>query len=427
MRRGARPTAPSGERGADRERGGPPNNVLYDAVGLGMLVYSRAAFHVQMLGFKEVPWRAGPLLISTHRSESDVPVVVSSLCVASGLWRERRHKTHYAARDDLFEPGFFAAFPRRLPRAARRALYPLSIARGLPLVGVHPVSSANGLRLGQVLRRLPSHTPLAPILPSDAMDALRARADAHHIAPPATPREALRGDFADILWRAYTSRDLSDPAFAPVWRQQAGRATTDFRRLVELLRARQPILLFPEGRPSASGAIGPLEAGLAALVRRGRPEVLLPIGLAYDPLTTGRTRALVALGRPFGTPAEDLEGAVLRALRGVTPLTCGQVLAERLLEAASAGRTPLLRAELHHALETALRAAREQERHVDPALEAGRVAARLEDALRALAQGGLVSSANGAVAIDPGRIMAHAPLARLARERASAREGGAPA
>jgi 1-acyl-sn-glycerol-3-phosphate acyltransferase len=418
------PNATSAETVAGREESRRPSNVLYDAVGLGMLVYCRAAFHVEILGFRQVPWRAGPLLVSTHRSESDVPLVCSSLCTNSGLWRERRHKTHFAARDDLFEPGFFAAFPRRLPRAARRALYPLCIAPGLPLVRVHPVSSANGLRLGPALRQLPADTPLAPILPDDAMDALRARAGALHMAPPATAADALRGDFADILWRPCTSRDLADPAFAPVWRQQTRRATGDFRRLVELLRARQPILLFPEGRPSPDGAIGPLEGGLAALVRRGRPEMLLPIGMAYDPLTTGRTRALIALGRAFGPPSEDVDGAVLSALRAVTPLTCGQVLAARLVEAASAGEVRIPGAKLLHLLDEAIRASRDQGRRVDPALDAGRAPSRLQDALRALARSGLVSNDGGAVAIAPERILASVLLGRLAREWASVQPGG---
>jgi len=391
-----------------------------------MLVYCRAAFHVEMLGFRKVPWSVGPLLVSTHRSESDVPMVCSALCVSGGLWRERRQKTHYAARDDLFDPGFFAAFARRLPRPARRAVYSLSIARGLPLVRVHPVSRTNGLRLGQALREVPPQTPLAPVLPTDAADALRTQASALRIRTPATAREALSGDFADVLWRSYRRQDLSDPVFERAWRSQAVRATGDFRRLAGLLRERQPLLLFPEGQPSPDGAIGPLEAGLGALVRRGRPELLLPIGLAYDHLTTRRTRALIALGREFAPPAADVDEAVLSALRGVTPLSCGQILAERLLEAASSGLTRVSWADLHDALEAAVRASREEGRQVDPALEAGRRAARLTDALRALARRGMVSSAGSVVSFDPERVAADEGLARLARERASAREGSPP-
>lgn len=416
MRGGDSPAAPAA---TDRPR--RPVNLVYDAVGFGMMVYSRSAFHVEVLGFRRISWRSGPLLISTHRSESDVPVVCSALCAHAGLWRERRHKLHYAARDDLFGPGFFASFPGELPRAAQRILYPVDVGPGLPLVGVHPVSSATRLRLGQVLRQLPPETPLAPILPADVLDGFRDRARELDLDPPATVRDALRADFARVLWRAVEPGELSDPAFVPVWRAQTARATRDFRLLVGLLRDREPVLLFPEGRPSADGAIGPLEAGLGALVRRGRPEVLQPIGLAYDPLTTGRTRALVALGRPLRTPASGVEEAALGALAGATPLTCGQVVAERLLEAAALGRDRLPVGELDDHLERAVRQSREEGRHVDPALASRRRAARLGDALRALGRSGVAPSGDGAVVIDRRRVMADASLAHLARERASAR------
>ncbi len=71
-------SAPEPAAATDRPR--RPVNLLYDAVGLGMMVYCRTAFHVEPLGFRRIPWHAGPLVISTHRSESDVPLVCSELC-----------------------------------------------------------------------------------------------------------------------------------------------------------------------------------------------------------------------------------------------------------------------------------------------------------------------------------------------------------
>jgi 1-acyl-sn-glycerol-3-phosphate acyltransferase len=416
----------SAQAGAGGGRAGRPINLLYDAVGITMFLYCRVAFHVEVLGVRRVPWRAGPLVVCTHRSESDVPMVCGALWTTGGLWCSGAYRTHFAARDDMFEPGFFAAFPSRLPRAARRALYPLSIGPGLPLVRMHPMSRANGLRLEQALRRIPPDTSLDAVLPADALAALRARAATVGRAAPVLARDALSGDFAGVLWRAYGPRELSNPAFGAAWRTQVVRATGAVRELAAVLREGRPVLLFPEGRPSPDGGIGPLEAGLGALVRRGRPRLIIHLGLAYDHLTTGRTRALIALGSTISPPAQGVDETVLAGLRAATPLTCGQVLGERLIAAASAGARRLPAAELLEALASAVREARQVGRHVDSALEGGRAAARLADALRALSRAGLVRPAGADVALEPERILGDPGLTRLAREWESALEGGRP-
>jgi hypothetical protein len=213
--------------------------------------------------------------------------------------------------------------------------------------------------------------------------------------------DVLRGEYADLLWTSFAREALGGPGLEEVWRRQATRATEDFRRLVGLVRGGAVLVVFPEGRPSPDGAIGPLRPGLGALVRRARPRWIQPVGLAYDPLTRGRTRAYVSFLPPVPAPEEDAEEAVLRLLRLATPLTCGQVVAGRLVEGSASAR------ELERELEHAVVAARAEGRNVDPALaEPGSRRRRVADALAAARSN-------------------RADLGYLAREHASARGEGA--
>jgi len=134
----------------------------------------------------------------------------------------------------------------------------------------------------------------------------------------------------------------------------------DFRELVDVVSRGAVLLIFPEGRPSPNGEIGPLQRGLASLVRRARPQVLQPVGVAYDPLVRGRTRALVSFGEPLAPPGEELEDTVLSALRLATPLTCGQVVAGWI----RSGR----RGSVGAALEGEVERAVAEGRNVDPQL-----------------------------------------------------------
>ena len=193
---------------------------------------------------------------------------------------------------------------------------------------------------------------------------------------PRHASEARRGEYADLLWRSHTRAELDAPALEPVWSQRASDAVRDFRELVDVVSRGAVLLIFPEGRPSPDGEIGPLQRGLASLIRRGRPQALQPVGLAYDPLVRGRTRALVSFGEPFAPPEEALEGAVLSAVRLATPLTCGQVVAEWI----RSGRQGPAGA----ALDAAVEQAAEAGRNVDPELiEPGTRSRALQHALSA--------------------------------------------
>lgn len=347
---------------------------LYDAVAAGMWAYSRAAFRITVLGPERLGIAPGTLLVVTHRRETDVPVLCPPLYRRGEL---RRQRVAFAARDDMFLPGFFAGFPAGLPPRVRRLLYPLGIAEWLPRVEVFPIRSARVARLAEVLAERRG-AELTDVLGREEARAFAERAAACGQRAPVVVEDVLRGDYADLVWRAVGPEDPAGQGLDGFWSRRATEAAGDFRVLVELVRGGRPLVLFPEGRPSPDGEIGPLQRGLGALVRRARPPALLPVALAYDPLARGRARVVVAFGAP-AAPSGDVEEHALALLRRTMPLTAGQLVA--------AGVEP----------DEAVRAALVEGRPVEPALvaadsrsrrlaEAHAAAARSPDALPFLAR-----------------------------------------
>lgn len=343
---------------------------LYDAVGVGMWAYSNAAFRVVALGPRRFRLEPRTLVVSTHRRETDVPVIGPLLYFGGRLWRHRDERMSFAARDDMFLPGFFAGFPPDLSPRVRRLLFPIGVRSFLPRIQVHPISSASVARAGELLHSR-RESPLEEVAPAALVDEFRLRAADRGLPLPRRSGDALRGEYADLLWRSVTREEAPD--LDGFWGARAATASADFRRLVELVRGGGSLVVFPEGRPSPDGEIGPLRRGLSALVRRARPDGFLPVALAYDPLRRGRTRVVVTLGPRVEPPAEDVEAATLELLRRATPLTCGQYVAHELLS----GRDPDA-----EGLGQAVEEARSKQRPVDPELlDSSRQRIRLVEAV----------------------------------------------
>ena len=340
---------------------------LYDAVGFGMRAFSWTAFRVRFLGPKPFRLLPGTLVVAAHRKETDVPLIAPELYFQGSLWRHRSEAMHFAARDDMFLRGFFAGFPPDLSQRARRLLFPVSVGRFLPLVAVHPISSASTARLAELLQASPN-SPVEEIVPERALPGLRARAAERGLPAPRLAQDVLRGEYADLLWEPVV-RGEGPEVF---WHARAARATSHFRELVEIVRAGRSLVVFPEGRPSPDGEVGPLRRGLDALVRRGRPARLLPVTFAYDPLVRGRTAVVLVFGEPLAPSAEGLEETVLASLKLNMALTAGQFVAHELTQ----GREP------HPAaLAVEIETARGAGRPVDPVLhDPASRAARLAEA-----------------------------------------------
>jgi 1-acyl-sn-glycerol-3-phosphate acyltransferase len=326
---------------------------LYDVGAHAIAAYARARYRVRPLG---EPFELAPrtLVVSSHRSDDDVPVLVACIYPQiHGRWR-RGERLHFAVRDDLFVPGFFAGYPAGLPRPLRRLLFPVNVGpvlgRFLPL---HRIRSATRMRVVEYLREHPDE-PLP--------DSIAVRFG----GAPQLGRDVLRGKYADILWQVVTPEELDAPE---AWARRRAGALEDFRRLVEVVRGGGALTIFPEGRPSPDGTVGPLMDGVDAIVRRARPERIVAFAPAYDPLVDGRTHAFLAVSAPC-PPDVD----VLELLKRTTPLTVGDSVAAALADGADPGRR----------LDDDVEAAREEGRPYEPELDDARVRARrAEVAMRA--------------------------------------------
>ena len=331
--------------------------LLYDAVAAGMWVYTNAAFRVHVLGRENYRARPGTLLAITHRRETDVPLVCPPLVYSGGLHRDRARRMSFAARQDLFERGFFAGFPGSVPTVVRRALWRLDIAEYLHSLTLFPIRSASLIRLVDVVRALPDLGLEA--LPENVGAPLLERARSLGLPAPRSAGDVDRGEYADLLWRSYDREELGSPELEPAWRRHGAAATRDFRDLIEVMKRGALLQFFPEGHPSPEGDVGPIMRGTLVLINRGRPERVQPIGIAYDPLVRGRTLAFVSFGKQYAPEPEDAEAQLLSALRLAVPLTAGQVVADRLAR----GEEPA-----PAALADELKTAREEGRAIDPVL-----------------------------------------------------------
>ncbi len=366
-------------------------NTLYDAVALGMYTYSRGAFRVRVVAPEDERIEEGTLYLAAHRAETDVPVICGSYYFAAQVWRQAAPRLHFAARDDLFEAGFFAGFPPRQPRLARRALYGVSIASHLERVCVHPITSATTMKLVQALTAVEPDTPIELALSDELADQLRARSEELGRSEAHTVGDIQRWDYVDLLWQDVEAADLPSELFRDAWARRAALATGDLRTVVDVIRSGEALLLFPEGRPSPDGALGPLQRGMGAILRRGRPERVRVFGLAYDPLTTGRASVVLSVGPSREPAARGREPDLLPSLAQAIALTTGQVVCSALVDSVAGGNGELTPAGLESSLEEAIAEAERTERVVDPEL-AERSARRraLESAVRAAEDRGLL-------------------------------------
>ena len=150
---------------------------LYDAVGHGMWAYSHAAFRVSR-STRGLRSRARDADRDHAPARDRRAGPAPALYFAMGRRRNTSDRMHFAARDDMFLPGFFAGFPPDLPPRVRRLLYHVGVGRWLPRVNVFPIRSAKVARVGEVLAAH-ADRPLAELLPEEDAAAFAERA-----APP---------------------------------------------------------------------------------------------------------------------------------------------------------------------------------------------------------------------------------------------------
>lgn len=300
-----------------------------------MASYIRLRFRRRLLGLQNLQVEPSTILAVNHRSDNDVPLLVTTLARPwRGLVERGLSWPTFAADDHAFFRGFLAGYPDGLPLPLRRLLWPVSVGgileRRLQCV---PVGEPDHMLLVELLRDDPSQ-PLDRRLPVEIVSALRERAARLGASTPAMGADVLHGVFSDLLWTDLRRDQTSDAETA--WRNHARAALQDFRRLADVLRAGGVVVIFPEGELAPDGRIGPLQPGFASLARRAKVGVVQPITIAYDPLTTGRPIAYVSIAPTVAPRPGTLIAEVAASWRRAIPLTAGQLAALVVLEGGTA-------------------------------------------------------------------------------------------
>ena len=299
---------------------------LQQVVALAMTGYVRAGFRTRTFGLEHLRLEPSTIIAPNHRSDNDVPLLVSALAptwtraVAGGVsWPT------FAADDHAFFRGFLAGYPEGLPLGVRRLLWPVRVGgvleRHLQCV---PVGRPTQMRLVELLRYDPNRV-LDGQLPAEVRGALARRARELGRRAPLRAADVLSGRYADILWTEL-ARDHT-PGCDEIWRAHLRSAVGDFRRLIATVRTGGLVVIFPEGQLMTDGQVGPLEAGLASLARKGWATRVQPVAISYDAMTSGRPRAYVSVAPPVDPALGELADRVTARLRAAIPLTPGQIAA----------------------------------------------------------------------------------------------------
>jgi 1-acyl-sn-glycerol-3-phosphate acyltransferase len=361
----------------------PPAPLLYELVGVGMTAYARLVHRTIVLGIERLRLEPGVVLVSTHLSDADVPVLGGALYGGARMWGDPTlARPSFAVGNDLLLPGYLAGYPRGMPLPLRRALWPLGIGPVMRRwVRCLPVRDADRLRLVEALRSLPD-LDLAEALPPARLEALRRRAAQFGEPTPRVARDVLDGRYADLLWQDMTRAELNGPALAGLWEERLRASAIDLRQLIRHVRGGGALILFPHGRLSPDGAIGALDPRPARLLHVARPTAVQPVAIAHDPFGRRRPRSFVGIGEARGAPSRK-GGAreLLTALRQTMPLACGLAVAHAL----AAEEIPASTAAVTEAVERATERARRDGRPIEPALEGDATRrARVEEAARAV-------------------------------------------
>jgi 1-acyl-sn-glycerol-3-phosphate acyltransferase len=292
----------------------------------------RARFRVCLHGLERFTNQPGTLVVSNHKSDSDVLLLGPALRRA---FRERGPvgRMAFVAAEQMFQPGYVSAYLLPGPRWLQRLVHPANLSAALQALRAYPVPRSGRRLLAAYLHEILEEEGDLPLRRVFRGDPRRIVPD---LDPDATISEALQWPHQRAVWR-YCRLSVFRPEVA---RRLRRRHVEEIHACLDcfasILDHGDSVFIAPEGSLSDDGRFGGIRAGLGRLVQRtGRSLTLLPTNVTYDPMGSGRPRAFLSIGRELRAgvdwSADRVDRIVDRAIRELTTITLPQLIAPHLL------------------------------------------------------------------------------------------------
>lgn len=251
----------------------------------------RCSYRLEVRGMDNYSRSPRTLIVANHRRDSDGPILGALLW--GGNWQDL---PHFVAREDLLRRGFLRDYLNG-PRVLRELLSPLSLATLLLHMGTCPMRRIPERTLGEVLGDVLEQQGDLPL------EAVLKRSWVHRFQelgrgqPPLHLSDVLRRQYRPLLAQTHGLRRLSLERFRELKPHHRAIIRAQLQDLVERLNGGATLILEPEGRVSVSGEYTRPRAALHTLINGpDRSPHVVPVGITYDFVTTGRPTVFANIG-----------------------------------------------------------------------------------------------------------------------------------
>jgi 1-acyl-sn-glycerol-3-phosphate acyltransferase len=366
---------------AERWRGLPIPGVMdtawrrFGAHAIATLLHYGVQFqyHIEVSGLEHFTCSPSTLVVANHRRDSDGPIIGTMLADrlrACGV----QTAPCFVAREDLFHRGFLRDYLTSLPRFLRDRLSSTDLRPFLDAIHLYPMRRIRERSLGEVLediQKVFGDLPLEEVLRPIWLARVRALASPE--ALPLRVSTAFDGRYRALLQQNYGLTKLTWARFRALRPYEEKTIREQLLHFVKLLEQGAVVQLEPEGTTSSDGSFGRLRGGLHVLLNQPRvPIRVLPIGITYDFMTSGRQWAFVNLGPEIldlqGLNRRETTARVTEMMLARSTLTASQLASKWLLAVRERGGHYVTRTELEDHTRREAERLSAQGMHVDPRL-----------------------------------------------------------
>lgn len=308
----------------------PPwwGKALRRVLALSFWLVGRTVFRVRVRGLEHFTNEPATLIVTNHKSDFDLLLLVPALSRAHGGQGPIR-RLAFVAAERMFQPAYFSTYLLPRPRWLSRLLYPVNLSAALQGLHAYPIGHARRRKLGAHLRALRAwlgNAPLQALFAHAVEDVLPG------IAKEARIEDALRWRFVQALDAEYDFSIFKPELEKKLREHHLEGIFRDLARFAALLDQGDPLFLAPEGDLSHDGSLGQLKAALPRLIGMTQAALkVLPVHLTYDTMATGRATAFVSIGPQLDDvqrwPKAQLKKQIRQRIQTLGTITLPQLAA----------------------------------------------------------------------------------------------------